>query len=102
MKNRILDIPNSFHNVRRMLRGIPQQIWYIFLPESDDNLPMLEADIAARRLRDIERDKVMAIQKACGFPLRPNEPLTEVTARARIQSMKNGAGLDGFGDDYPQ
>jgi len=99
MENRIQNIPNSYSNVRRMLHKVPRQLWYIFLPESDDKLAAMETAIIARRLRDVERNKVMAIQKACGFPLRPNESLAEVTTRARIHGLKNGAGLDRSGDD---
>jgi len=78
-----------FPSVRHMLEAIPQDLWDIFLPETDSDLAMLEADVIAQQKRDLERSKVMAVQKLCGFPLRPNEPLLEVIARAKIKGMKN-------------
>ena len=89
MKKDIDKILASFPNMRRMLESIPQDLWDILLPETEDALCMLEADIIAQEKRDLERSKVMAIQKLCGFPLRPNEPLLDVIARAKIQGMKN-------------
>lgn len=104
MEHRIKDIPDSYHNVKRMFKGIPRQIWHIFFPESDEGFARLETNIITQRLRDIERNKVMNIQKMCRFPLRPNEPLRDVAAKARIQDLKNGASTDSLDGDggYPR
>lgn len=89
-------IPDSFPSVKKMLESIPRELWYIFIPESEDGLAMLEADILAQEKRDTERKRVMAIQKLCGFPLRPNESLRDVVARAK----KAGRSEDEFPQDY--
>jgi hypothetical protein len=77
-----------FHNVRAMIRGIPRQLWDIFLPESLTGLPGLESSILALRTREVDRKKVIAIQQMCGFPLRPNAPLREMAAKVKILRMK--------------
>jgi hypothetical protein len=99
MKKEILDALDSFPNVMKMLDSIPRQLWYIFLPDTIENLAMLEADILAQRKRDRERDKVMSVQKLCGFPLRPNERIRDVMARAKIQGLKNNSLLDKRSED---
>jgi len=81
-----------------MLESIPHNAWDLFLPDNEGDLAMLEADILGQRKRDIERDKVMAIQRLCKFPVRPNEPLHEVVARARLQGLMNSKLLDDYRD----
>jgi hypothetical protein len=95
MKRFIKEIPDSFPNVKSMFQSIPRQLWYIFVPETDEGWAMLEADILAQKKRDKDRDRVMAIQKLCGFMLRPNEPLREVVTRAK----KAGLSEDEFPSD---
>ena len=80
----------SYHNVRGLIKGIPKQLWYIFLPSSPNGLPVLESRILAFRSREADRKKVMAIQQTCGFPLRPNAPLREMVARVKILRIKKG------------
>lgn len=101
MKENIGKVLKSYHNVQLMLESIPEELWDLFLPDDESDLAMLEADILAQRKRDLERDKVMAIQKLCGFPLRPNEPVHEVTAKARIQGVKNAKLFDNHRRDKP-
>ena len=78
MKKKTHKIPDSYHNLKAMLTGIPKDLWNIFLPETDDGMAMLDADILAQEARDIQRNKVMEIQKLCGFMLRPNEQIRDV------------------------
>lgn len=85
-----------YHNIRRMLNGIPRKMWSAFLPESANDLAQLETSIIKLRRREVERNKVMAIQRLCSFPLRPNDPLQETTAKAKIQGIKNGRRMDRF------
>ena len=94
MKNDILEKLESYQNVRHMLESIPRNAWDIFLPDNERDLAMLEADILGQKKRDIERDKVIAIQRLCKFPIRPNESLHDVVARARVQGLKNSRLLD--------
>ena len=82
-------VPDSYRNVQKMLDGIPQELWYIFLPDSEEGLAMLEADILAQESRDLERKRVMAIQRLCEFPLRPNEPLRNVIMQAKSMGLKD-------------
>ena len=98
MNNDIIKALKSYHNVRAMLKGIPRELWYIFLPASPNGLPILESKILAFRPREADRKKVIAIQQMCGFPLRPNSPLREMAAKVKILRMKkglhNGGGKD--------
>jgi len=79
-----------YHNVRAMLKGIPRQLWSIFLPASADEIALLERNILAFRSREIDREKVITIQKMSEFPLRPNAPLREMLTKIRIRDMKRG------------
>jgi len=94
MNYRIPEIPEYCRNLKSVLEGIPKELWYIFLPESEDDMAMLEADILAQQKRDLERNKVMAIQKICGFMLRPNESLRDVVAQAKRAGLSE--------DEFPR
>jgi hypothetical protein len=89
MKDEIGRALNAYRNIKKMLDQIPEHLWHVFLPDSVDELAMLEADILAQKKRDVQRNKVMALQKQCGFMLRPNEPLDEVIARAKKHGLKD-------------
>ena len=89
MTDDILKALENYPNIMKMLDGIPRDLWHLLLPEDKDELMVLEGAIIAFRLREKEREKVMSIQRVCNFPLRPNALLNEVTARARIQGLKN-------------
>lgn len=102
MKKEILDALPSYPNVQQMLESIPRNVWEIFLPDNEGDLAMLEADILGQKKRDLERSKVMAIQKLCRFPLRPNEPFSDVAARARLQGLKNSKLLDDYLGGLPE
>jgi hypothetical protein len=71
-----------------MLKGLPRQIWEIFLPDTLAELTVLESNILAYRSRETDREKVITIQKLCGFPLRPNMPLREAITRLKIHKKK--------------
>ena len=96
MKNDLNEILDSYPNLKAMLEGIPLELWYIFVPGTDDEMAMMEADILAQRKRDSQRKKVMAIQKLCGFDLRPNESLRDVITRAK----RAGLSEDEFPRDF--
>lgn len=96
MKKDILERLASYHNVRLMLESIPRNAWDVFLPDNEGDLAMLEADILAQKKRDVERTKVMAIQRLCKLPMRPNASLYDVVAQARIQGLKNSKLLDDY------
>ncbi|MEE9441617.1 MAG: hypothetical protein V3V99_03010 [candidate division Zixibacteria bacterium] len=80
---------SSYPNVKFMLDGLPKDIWSLFLPEDLDKLYILESRIVVFKKKEMERERVMSIQRVCDFPLHPNESLAEVQARARIQGKKN-------------
>ena len=88
MQYEVYSALKSYHNVRAMLKGIPEELWDIFLPDSPDDLASLEGRILTFRMRESDRRKVIAIQKMCNFPLRPNAPLREMAARVKILRMK--------------
>jgi len=75
-------------NVHRLLRGIPQNAWPLFLPPTADDLPAFEERIKRLRRWEKKRRRVIIIQRACGFSLRPNEFLPEVETRARILGLR--------------
>ncbi|MBD3258871.1 hypothetical protein GF377_10590 [candidate division GN15 bacterium] len=78
----------DYPNVRKMLEGIPENAQYIFLPSTEDDMVNLEVAILSLKARESKRNQAMALQQLCGFPLRPNAPLQEVQARARIEGKK--------------
>ena len=84
----------SFRNIRRMLGGLPKDIWEIFLPKKEEDLINLEAALIEWRKFEDTRQKVMAIQQLCGLPLRPNMTLNEAQTMARLKGMKKGRLLD--------
>jgi hypothetical protein len=94
MKHSIHEVPDTFPNLKSMLKGIPRNVWHILVPDSEDGMAMLEADILAQKKRDKDRKRVMAIQKLCGFVLRPNESLREVVARAKKAGLSE--------DEFPR
>jgi len=88
MEDKYLRTAESFPGIRNMLKGIDKNIWYIFLPSKIEDFSSLEDNIKSMRRRERVRNQVMSIQRLCGFELRPNEPLQETKARARIAGMK--------------
>jgi hypothetical protein len=78
----------SYPNVLAMFDGIPKTLWDVFLPDTVDGLAQLEANVLAHNARAMDREKVISVQKLCGFPLRPNASLREVSVKARIQGLK--------------
>lgn len=99
MQYDVIKALKSYHNVRGMIRKVPKQLWYIFLPSSPNGLPVLESRILAFRNREADRKKVIAIQQSCGFPLRPNAPLREMVAKVKILRIKKGLDDSGQDDD---
>ena len=77
-----------YHNIRTMLKGIPRELWDIFLPSSEEKLAILESNILFFKRRAGERDQVMSIQRLCEFPLRPNESLRKANIRARLAGLR--------------
>jgi hypothetical protein len=78
----------SYHNIKQMLNGIPAELWDIFLPAHEKDLSTLETGILTFRTRAAEREKVIAMQRLLGFPLRPNSSLRETRIKARIEGLK--------------
>jgi hypothetical protein len=85
-----------FPAIMQMLAGIPKELWPILLPQSPADLPALELNTIRFRVREEERRQVMAIQKLCGLPLRPNHSLRSTRARARLQGIKKERMLDRY------
>ncbi len=80
---------HRFPNVKQMLERIPEEIWDIFLPRHIAGLQTLEMRVAGFKRREHDRDQVIALQRLCGMPLRPNDSLAATKAKARIQGKKN-------------
>lgn len=83
-----------YDNIQMMLDGIPEELWSLFLPEEEDDLPDLEFNIIHFRRRASEREQVMALQTLCDLPLRPNQPLREARQRARLEGLRKGRVFD--------
>lgn len=81
----------EYPNIATMLKDIPINARYIFLPSSESGLAQLEMAILSFRARESVRDEVMSLQKLCGFPLRPNMPVREARAKARLEGKKKDA-----------
>jgi len=79
----------AYPHIRAMIEKMPRNLWYIFLPGSPDQWSELETCIIDMTRREKIREQIMAIQKLTGMPLRPNEPLEEVIAKARIKGRIN-------------
>ena len=77
-----------YYNVRHLLESIPQDLWDIFLPSTDAGLLELETRIVNFKAREVERQRVMAIQELCDFPLRPNATLKETQLKARLEGIR--------------
>lgn len=78
----------AYPNVKRLIRGLPEELWTTLLPETFGDLAAFEERLKAMRKRDKERQRVMNLQRACGFELRPNEFLHETETRARAYGRK--------------
>jgi hypothetical protein len=78
----------SYPNLLVMLEGIPKDLRDLFLPDTDEDKAQTEANIVAFKARALDREKVMSLQRLCGFPMRPNASLREVSAKAKIQGLK--------------
>ena len=71
--------------VERYRSQIPAQLWDILLPEGDDDLEVFVASIKRLRIKEQERNYVMAIQRKFQIPVRPHESVKESMARARAK-----------------
>jgi hypothetical protein len=85
-----------FPRIQRMLEGIPEELWPIFLPRYESGLSRLEDKIVLFEKRQRERDFVMNIQRLCDLPLRPNASPGEMRAIARLEGKKKDRLLDRF------
>lgn len=75
-------------NVREMLDEIPRELWYLFIPKTVEELQATDINIKSFKKREIEREKVMALQQLYDFPLRPNNVPQEVLAKIVIEKKK--------------
>ncbi|MBD3402904.1 hypothetical protein GF420_08405 [candidate division GN15 bacterium] len=87
-----------YDNIKQMLSEIPRDLWEVFLPANEDDLPDLEMNILSFRKREQERERVMSLQRLCQLPLRPNQSLKEAQVKARLQGLKKGRMLDNMRD----
>lgn len=99
MKKEILAALYAFRNIKKMILQLPTQLWVIFLPDTIKGLALLETNLIVLRKREETRNKVMAIQKLCGFPLRPNASLRETKIKARLQDLKRDKKYRNDSDD---
>ncbi len=84
------EIANKYPNVLQMLRSIPKDLRRIFVPMGMTfrDLELLNINISKHKAVDRERNIVMSVQRASGFPLRPNISLREAVIKAKIQALK--------------
>jgi len=99
MKKEILTALNSFTNVKQMILHLPTQLWEIFLPDTLKGLALLETNLIILKKREKMRNRVMAIQKLCGFSLRPNATLRETRIKARLKDFQRDRSYKDSADD---
>ena len=99
MKKEILAALYAFRNIKNMILQLPTQLWVIFLPDTIKGLALLETNLIVLRKREETRNKVMAIQKLCGFPLRPNASLGETKIKARLEDLESDKKYRNDSDD---
>lgn len=99
MKKEILAALYAFRNIKHMIIQLPTQLWEIFLPDTIKGLALLETNLIILKRREKTRNKVMAIQKLCGFPLRPNASLRETRIKARLEDLKRDRRYRNYSDD---
>ena len=99
MKKEIIVTLYAFRNIKKMISQLPTQLWVIFLPDTIKGLALLETNLIVLRKREETRNKVMAIQKLCGFPLRPNASLRETKIKARLEDLKRDKKYRNDSDD---
>ena len=78
-----------YPNIHAMIEDVPRQLWKIFLPNSEGGLPDKEVNVMLFKKRSLERERVIALQRLCNLPFKPNETLNVTEAKARIQGIKN-------------
>ena len=88
-------LPN-FPGVGVMLEGLDRELWEIFLPEDPGRLILLELNLLSFVARAEKRERVMAMQNLCGFPLRPNASLGETMTLAYLRGKIQSKILDEF------
>ena len=71
-----------------MLDDIPRELWYLFIPKTIEELKATDNNVKSFKKREVEREKVMALQQLYNFPLRPNFAPQEVLAKIMIEKMK--------------
>ena len=74
--------------VLKMLKDIPEDVRYLFIPKTEDELFQLEFSLISFGKRQETRMKVIQIQKEFGLPLRPNMSLKEVGVLVRIELLR--------------
>ncbi len=67
---------------------IPEELWYLFLPELPDELEAFSEALKSFRLREEERNYVMELQREYDIPIRPNESVKQTMIRVRLESIR--------------
>jgi hypothetical protein len=73
---------------------IPAQLWDILLSKEGDDPEEFVTALKRLRIREQERDYVMAIQRNFRIPIRPQESVKESMSRARariLSRQRNGS-----------
>lgn len=88
--------------IKEYLRQIPRQLWDVFLPGQEDDLPALASAIKALRIREKERDYLIELRRKYGLPFRPNASVDETIKRVRLirwqREKRQERGENLFGD----
>lgn len=78
----------SCHNIKGMLEAVPRECQFLFVPESIEDLQLMETRAARLKDQENRRNEVMYLQRKNDLPLRPNTSLRELKTTIRIMQKK--------------
>lgn len=71
------------------LEKVPGDLLEQFLPRTEQQYKQFEDNYYAFKKRSKNRDGMIALQKKCGLPFRPNDTMRHTMILMRIQAMKD-------------
>jgi len=86
--NKTTESFGKFHFIERMFEGLPSDLWYIFMPTTEDGYYQLDTALIKLKAKQVERNQIMRIQKQFNLPFKPNMSMRETIIRVRILMLK--------------
>jgi hypothetical protein len=76
------------HCADEYLAVIPKNLWNLLVPANPEELADFCATTHKLRIREVERDYVMDLQRVYRMPIRPNESIKATMIRVRLMILK--------------